>query len=225
MDDNKNLFLAIALSLAVLLGWNAFFAPPVPTPAQKAAEATPAQPGAVPDKGPTASLISRDEALTKSPRISIETPRLIGSLPLTGGEIDDLALKEFHETVDRSSPIIKVLEPHGTHNAYYADFGWAASADQNLSLPNAKTVWTANHSKLTPQQPVTLTWDNGAGLVFKRHLSVDQGFALTITDSVENNGEKPVTLNPFSLIRRYGNPTTAGYYILHEGLVGVVGLP
>ena len=224
MDDNKNLFLAIALSLAVLLGWNAFFAPPVPSPAQKAAEAAGSQtPGSVPDKGPITTIASREEMLVKSPRVSIETPRLIGSLPLTGGEIDDLALKEFHETVDPNSPIIKVLEPHGSHNAYYADFGWAASADQQITLPNAKTVWTASHTKLTPQQPVTLSWDNGAGLVFKRHLSVDQGYALTITDSVDNNGDKPVTLNPFSLIRRYGNPATAGYYILHEGLVGVVG--
>ena len=87
MDDNKNLFLAIALSLAVLLGWNAFFAPPVPSPAQKAAEAAGSQtPGSVPDKGPITTVASREEMLVKSPRVSIETPRLIGSLLLTGGE-------------------------------------------------------------------------------------------------------------------------------------------
>src|SRR4029077_13910888 len=30
-------------------------------------------------------------------------------------------------------------------------------------------------------------------------------------------------LYPFGLIRRHGVPETAGYYILHEGLIGVLG--
>ena len=38
-----------------------------------------------------------------------------------------------------------------------------------------------------------------------------------------NTGTAPVTLHPYALISRHGTPKTEGYYILHEGLIGVLG--
>ena len=227
MQDNKNLFLAIALSLAVLVGWNAFFGLPNPEEHRKQIEAAkqPASGAQAPSgAAPTAPVILPiAEALKASARIQIETPKIIGSFPLTGGEIDDISFRGYHETVDPKSPMIRVLSPYGSSEAYFAEFGWAAAAGAGTIVPSPKTVWIADHQKLTPDQPVTLNWNNGAGLVFKRKLTVDDGYAITVTDSVENTTSAPVTLNPYSLVRRYGTPPTSGYYILHEGLVGVAG--
>jgi YidC/Oxa1 family membrane protein insertase len=168
-------------------------------------------------------IVPVSEALKVSARVQIEAPKIIGSFPLTGGEIDDISFRNYHETVDPKSPLIRVLSPYGSEEAYFAEFGWAAAAGAGTIVPSPKTVWTADHQKLTPSQPVTLSWNNGAGLVFKRKLTVDDSYAITVTDSVENSSSAPVTLNPYGLVRRYGTPPTSGYYILHEGLVGVAG--
>ena len=56
-----------------------------------------------------------------------------------------------------------------------------------------------------------------------RTISVDDKYLFTIKDDVSNKGESPVTLFPYALISRHGIPPTAGYYVLHEGLIGVLG--
>jgi YidC/Oxa1 family membrane protein insertase len=67
---------------------------------------------------------------------------------------------------------------------------------------------------------VTLTWDNGAGLVFTRTISVDQNYMFTVKDEVKNTGQSSVGLLPYGLISRTGTPQVSGYYILFEGLIG-----
>ncbi|NJM33719.1 MAG: membrane protein insertase YidC, partial [Rhodomicrobium sp.] len=44
-----------------------------------------------------------------------------------------------------------------------------------------------------------------------------------ITQEVENKTQRQITLYPYALISRHGKPTTAGLFILHEGLIGVLG--
>jgi len=70
---------------------------------------------------------------------------------------------------------------------------------------------------------VTLVYDNGEGLEFRRTIAVDDNYLFTIRDEVANKGASPVTLYPYALISRHGTPPTLGYYILHEGLIGVFG--
>ena len=70
---------------------------------------------------------------------------------------------------------------------------------------------------------MTLTYDNGQGLVFHRKIAIDDRYMFTITDSVENKTAQPVTLHPYARVARYGKPVSAGYSILHEGFVGVIG--
>ena len=70
---------------------------------------------------------------------------------------------------------------------------------------------------------MTLTYDNGEGLEFRRTIAVDDKYLFTIKDEVANKGANPVTLYPYALISRHGTPQTLGYYILHEGLIGVLG--
>jgi YidC/Oxa1 family membrane protein insertase len=240
-NENKNLIVAIVLSMAILIGWQYFYAAPeaekhrqasqtaqqstqvtpgTPTPSQAGGPSAPV-PGTVPATPAAPVVESREAALARSPRVTIETPAIAGSINLRGARIDDVSLRTYHETVDPKSPNIILLSPSGSQNPYYTEFGWVgAQAD---SVPGPNTLWTADKDKLTSSSPVTLTWDNGKGQVFRRTISVDDKFMFTVKDSVENRGSDPLTLHPYSLVSRHGRPTTLGYYVLHEGMIGVLG--
>ncbi|MBN8919105.1 MAG: membrane protein insertase YidC, partial [Rhizobiales bacterium] len=185
---------------------------------------TPGTPGAAPAPGAAAAApMTREAALAASPRIQIDTPRLAGSIPLRGARIDDLALRDYRETVDPKSPAIVLLAPSGSPSPFYAEFGWVAGGGAPLKLPDAQTEWQREGAgTLTIDRPVTLTWDNGEGLLFRRVISVDDRYLFTVKDEVQNTGANPVTLFPYALISRHGTPHTQGYYILHEGLIGVL---
>ncbi len=247
-NDKTNMIIAIALSLAVLLGWNYFIAGPQlqrskeqaaigasPTATTNASpspkEGGPSAPvaGTLPGAGgaPGASgnagpATTREAALARTPRLRIDTPALAGSIALRGGRVDDVSLKNYHETVDSSSPRIVLLSPTGGPNPYYAEFGWVAGQGAG-PLPNADTVWTADAEVLTASKPVTLSYDNGQGLIFRRTVAVDDKYMFTIADSVQNAGANPTTVYPYSLVSRWGKPQTQGYYVLHEGMIGVLG--
>jgi YidC/Oxa1 family membrane protein insertase len=167
------------------------------------------------------SVAPRDEVLKRSARIAIDTPSLGGSIALTGGRIDDLSLRKFHETVDNSSPIIQLLTPPGTAAAYYVNFGWVP-AGSNVPVPDENTVWEAEQpGPLTVDHPVVLRWDNGQGLRFERVFAVDENYMFTVTQRVVNTGGEAASLRPFGLISRRGTPPGKHYYLLHEGFVGV----
>jgi YidC/Oxa1 family membrane protein insertase len=236
MENQRNLILAIALSVAILIGFQFFFdhpKPPSPSPQQttqsapppatsSGAPAQPAAPGAPPITAATTPppAASRAQALAASPRVKIDTPRLHGSISLVGGRIDDLTLAQFHETVDPASPEIVLLSPPGAPEPYVVDFGWSAR-DQAVKVPGPETRWTASGNVLTPGSTVDLTWDNGAGLRFTRSFSVDDKYMFTVRQTVENSGGEAVSLLPYSFVRRTGTPHTLGYVILHEGPLGV----
>ncbi len=240
-EDTRNLFLAIALSVLVMAAWQYFYAGPLyqrehqsQTQANTAAPASGAAPSAAPGApgasipgaasppgGPAPSVAGTvAEVLAASPRVTIDTPSIGGSIDLKGGKFDDIILKDYRETIDPKSPNIRLFSPPGAPDAYWAETGFV-SADA-AKTPNLDTVWTADRQTLTVEQPVTLTWDNGAGLTFKRVISVDDKYMFTITNSVVNSGAAPATVQPFGLILRHGRPNVAGYSVLHEGFVGVI---
>lgn len=228
MTDQKNLILAIALSLAILLGFQFLFPTAKPTtpsgqqqttaPAATTSTASPQAPTTV--GGAAQAPMDRAQALAQTGRIKIDAPRIHGSINLTGGRIDDVTLRDYRETVDPNSPEIVLLTPLGGPSPYYADYGWAP-ADTSVVVPGANTVWTADRETLTADAPVTLTWDNGQGLVFKRTISIDANYMFTVVQSVVNNTDKPVQLAPYGRVLRFGTPVTQGYYVLHEGPYGV----
>jgi YidC/Oxa1 family membrane protein insertase len=249
MTDNRNTIIAIILSGLVLIAWQFFYNVPQmerqraqqaqqaelvkksPQPAASPSAASPSaasQPGSAPSAPTTpavnTSVINRDAAIEATPRIKIETPRLTGSISLKGARIDDLSLVQFRETVDPASPPITLFSPSGTANPYYAEFGWVAAEGSKVRIPDQTTMWEQEGTgSLSPTTPVTLKYDNGEGLTFRRIISIDDRYLFTIRDDVSNIGSAPVTLYPFALISRHGTPQVSGYYILHEGLIGYLG--
>lgn len=199
-----------------------------PTPTQPTPEAgAPPVPGApqgsAPQPAPAPSG-TRAAVLAAGERVAIDTPDIKGSIALRGARIDDVALTRFHETVDPKSPAIVLLSPSGTPHPFYAEFGWVGGAGQQLKLPGPDTVWRQEGAgSLTPGKPITLIYDNGENLVFSRTISVDDKYLFTVQDQVVNKGTAPVTLYAYALVSRHGTPQTLGYYILHEGLIGVLG--
>src|ERR1700730_10753659 len=171
-----------------------------------------------------APVVDRETAIAAPPRLHIDTPRLTGSISLKGARIDDLALVKFRETVDPASPPVVLYSPSGTDSPYYAEFGWVAASGSTAKIHDQNTVWQQEGSgTLTPSTPVTLKYDNGDGLTFRRTIAIDDRYLFTIKDDVTNVGNAPVTLYPFALISRHGTPKVSGYYILHEGLIGYLG--
>ena len=246
MTDHKNTILAIVLSGIVLLAWQYFIGMPqmekqkqivqqqaqqqAQQPGQPVGQPVPGQPSTTPQVPgqatvPTlAPLQTREAMLAASPRVQIETPRLNGSVSLKGGRVDDLSLVQYRETVDPNSPPIVLLAPSGSPRPFYAEFGWITAPGATASMPTADTVWRQEGSgSLGIKRPLTMVWDNGEGLQFRRTVAVDDRYLFTIHDDVRNNGAAPVSLIPYALISRHGTPETLGYYILHEGLIGVMG--
>ena len=173
---------------------------------------------------PAVATASRNAVIAASPRIAIATPTLRGSIDLKGGRIDDLALEHYRETTDPNSPAIVLFSPSGAPEAFYAEFGWVAAAGTTAAMPGPDTVWKQEGSgALGIDHPVTLSYDNGAGLIFRRTIAVDDRYLFTLKDQVANKGSDPVTLFPYALVSRHGTPKVQGYYILHEGLIGVIG--
>lgn len=167
---------------------------------------------------------TREASLAGTARVAIATPSIKGSIPLKGARIDDIVLAKYHETVDRGSPNVVLFSPVGAPQPYFAEFGWVSDGTANVKLPDRDTVWSQEGSgSLTPDSPVTLTWNNGAGLTFKRTIAVDQNYLFTVSDKVENASGADVTLFPYGRVYRLGTPLVQGYYILHEGLIGVAG--
>ncbi|MBF0251964.1 MAG: membrane protein insertase YidC, partial [Alphaproteobacteria bacterium] len=180
--------------------------------------AVPGAPGAGAPEAPAPVLRLVEDVVAEGGRVSITSPNLTGSVSLTGGRIDDLILNAYNETLENGSPKIRLLSPRGTKDPYFAQFGWVGA---NVPLPDHDTPWTADKTVLSPGNPVTLTWDNGQGLVFKRVIDLDKDFLFTITQRVENHSGAAVTLNPYGLISRWNTPKSEGLYILHEGPLGV----
>jgi YidC/Oxa1 family membrane protein insertase len=254
-DNQKNLLLAIVLSVSVLLAWQVFYAGPklkeeqerrqriqqeqqqtqakgepgAPSTVPQAAPGAPAQPGtqpgAAPSALPAAPAVTREAALAGSPRVKIDTPSLRGSIALKGGRIDDLVLTKYKEEATPASPNVALFSPSGAPEPYYAEYGWVAASGAGTVVPGNDTLWRAEgqNSVLTAATPITLVWDNGQGLVFRRKIAVDADYLFTVADEVENKSNAAVTLYPYFLISRHGTPKTLGFYILHEGPIGVLG--
>ena len=221
MQHQRNLILAVLLSALVFLGWtylsSRYFpvAAPPSTKIEKGKQVALPTPESQADQ--PAKLRDRLLVLGESPRIRIETPRLQGSINLKGARIDDLVLTDHRETIAKNSPPVRLLSPGGTQDAYFAQFGWSGSG---VALPGADTVWAADGDRLTPEKPVTLSWNSGRGQLFRIVLSVDKNYMFSIQQSVQNAGPGAVAVRPYGLVSRVGVSKDPSIWNMHTGPIG-----
>jgi len=230
LDNQRNLLLAVVLCGLLLFGWDAGMNYFYPQPKEAVrAEATtsvatdgtaktkPTREGGLTDPAAIA-LEKRDlaTALRSPQRVRIAAPELAGSIDLVGARIDDLTLKAHTETVDRPDPV-RLFSPAGTPAQHFAQFGWVG---EGVKVPDSKAVWTAEGGPLAPGRPVTLTWPNGAGQVFKIELSVDDKYMITAKQTVGNASGRPIVLRPFATVSRTSATASSSSWQLHSGPIG-----
>ncbi len=233
-DQNRNLILATALSFLVILVWFLFFPPPDPVvdpnanpPAVETTGNEATAPG-IALTPPPPEVLTTDETAPAvatqpaSPRVPIETDALEGSIALIGGRIDDLSLRRYRETLDDDSPIVRLLSPVGSDDPYYALYGWAPAGTLSFDdVPGANTPWQLESGEsLGVDSPITLVWENAAGLIFRRTITIDDNYMFGITQSVENTTDADVRVAPYGIVARHGLPADLqNFFILHEGVV------
>jgi len=237
MSEQRNIVLAIILTMAILFSFDMYmaqFQPPVDEAAQsQAMNGDNAVPPASGDLPPAANLPGmeamgavqavrpRAEVLADDDRVTISTPKLKGSIRLKGARFDDLILTAYKESLETDAQDVVLLAPQHSDDPYYVEYGWVSTTEPSSALPTANSVWKADRTSLTPQTPVTLTWDNGQGLAFARTFSIDENYMLQVDQSVTNNADRDVNVQPYGLIKRTGTPEISGFFILHEGPIGV----
>ncbi len=223
--DNKNVFVAIALSMSVLLFWAAFFETPKPTnnSVSQNKEVNKNENVITPSIDTTLKIktISREESISNSKRVKIENNNIIGSLLLKGGLIDDISFKNHKQNLENKKNV-EFLNPAETKDGFYAETGWS-SINNKIKVPNKDSVWTTvGNNILTENQPVTLEWNNGNGIIFKKVIELDNKFLFKITQQVQNNTSKSIDLYPYAQLTRNKIPDDIqNFYISHEGFIGV----
>ena len=228
--ENRNVIIAVLLSTAILLGWSMYFENPDQAQKKrleiqgKTETQTNIQKPDAPQTAKTnpTKAISRGDALKEGDRIFIENSNLSGSISLRGALIDDIILKNYREALDKNSKPIVVLSPKKSDEGYFVESGWATTKS-DIKVPDNNSIWQIREGKkLTPTSPVTLEWNNKDGIIFSKKIEVDDKYLFKIIETIRNEKNKTVELFHYSQITKNTKPNTENFYILHEGLIGVV---
>ena len=228
MGEQKNLFLAIGLSVAIIIIFQFLFPQQSVMTPPTLDEANQIQPSTSIDQNQqkiSESIVkTKKEVLASNNRVSIKTPSLQGSINLKGAIIDDLILLNYKESLDKNSKNINLLLPDQTANPYYVELGWKSLAKESslIHLPDLNTEWNFSSASLTPNSPTTLFWTNTDNITFKIHFEVDEDYLFKVTQEIENNSIKSIEVFPYRLIKRINFPDTINFFILHEGLISLL---
>ena len=223
--DNKNVFIAIALSMSVLLFWAAFFEQPKPVNKNLSQQEEKSNNENIitPNINETLKIkkISRNEAIQKDDRIKIENSSIIGSLSLRGAIIDDVSFKKHKQNL-KNNKNVEFFNPPETENGFYIETGWT-SINNKIKVPSKNSMWTVKgNNVLSENQSVVLEWNNGDGIIFKKKIDLDNKYLFKVTQEVQNNSNKSIELYPYSQITRNKIPDDIqNFYISHEGFIGV----
>ena len=224
MNEQKNLFLAIGISIFIIVIFQFLF----PTSINKSIESVENEilaPATSIDEQKT-NIIEiikpKEDVLLVNKRINIETPSVTGSINLQGAILDDLTLSNYKVSMEEGSKNIDLLSPDGTANPYYIEFGWKALNNQSTQLPNLETIWEADSSNLTPGNSVRLSWTSSENNTFIMNFTVDENYMFSVKQEVINNSSSKLEIYPYRLIKRINTPKTINFFILHEGLISLV---
>ena len=219
MENQKNLFLAIIISMAIIFGFQLLVPQPERVPVTE--ETNTQESVSLDIQGTTSTiLLDRNQVLEETVRVTFDNSKIKGSINLEGGIIDDLVLEEYRETLDPTSDFIGFLNPLGSEDSYYLDTGWV-SPDSSIELPNNKSKWTADKSSIGINDPVKITWTNTQNITFEKIITLDEHYLFSVDQRVINNSDKSFDLYPFGLSKRQGLPEMQNFFILHEGPLSV----
>ena len=220
MENQKNLFLAIIISMAIIFGFQLLIPKPEKAPVSEEQTFEESSVDLNIQNTNTQIIINRDEVISSSGRVFFDNGKIKGSINLEGGFIDDLVLEEFRETLDPKSDLIEFLNPLGSQDTYYLDTGWVSS-DSTLELPDNKSIWKTNKTSISADDSVKLFWANSQGITFEKVISLDENYLFNVDQRVINNSEKSFDLFPFGLSKRQGIPEMQNFFILHEGPISI----
>ena len=220
MENQKNLFLAIVISMAIIFGFQLLVPQPERAPISEEQTFEENSVELSIQNTNTQIVINRDEVISSSGRVIFDNGKIKGSINLEGGFIDDLVLEEFRETLDPTSDLIEFLNPLGSQDAYYLDTGWVSS-DSTLELPNNKSIWKTDKTSMGVDDPVKLFWTNSQGITFEKIISLDENYLFNVDQRVINNSDMSFDLFPFGLSKRQGIPEMQNFFILHEGPISI----
>ena len=219
MENQKNLFLAIIISMAIIFGFQLLVPQPERVPVTE--ETNTQESVSLDIQGTTSTiLLDRNQVLEETVRVTFDNSKIKGSINLEGGIIDDLVLEEYRETLDPTSDFIGFLNPLGSEDSYYLDTGWV-SPDSSIELPNNKSKWTADKTSIGINDPVKITWTNSQNIIFEKIITLDEHYLFSVDQRVINNSDKSFDLYPFGLSKRQGLPEMQNFFILHEGPLSV----
>jgi YidC/Oxa1 family membrane protein insertase len=225
--DHKNIIIATALSMLILLAWSFFYEQPKLQKQKNNINTAslPKEQGTEDLNKSTTALLNRDqffaEQSNKQNRVFINNLALHGSISLQGALFDDLTLAQYFTKLNGDQEVV-LFSPKSTTERYFADFGWINNdPNTNIELPNPNTIWQASSQQLNPQNPVTLTWVNQQGIEFVIDISLDDKYMFNIKQKIINNSPNSINLSPYGRISRLYNSTQKANFILHEGPIGV----
>ena len=224
--ENKNVLAAVVLSTVIIMMWQFWYGEPVPqnqnqeqVQEQQLKGDKPLAPAIIQKKIET--KLTRSDAINEGDRLIIENKNIKGSISLTGALIDDLTLKNYNQENNSDTKKVILLNPKKYEQAYFLETGWATSG--NEIVPDNQSKWSVKGNKvLNPNNPVTLEWENGNGLTFIKKFNIDDQYLITVNEEVKNTSTQTVSLFHYAQVTRQQKPDVQNFYILHEGLIGVV---
>jgi YidC/Oxa1 family membrane protein insertase len=222
--DMKNIIISVILSMLIVFGWQYYYTGPAAEKAKQEAALVEKQKAEakLPDAPAAMSVKPRADVIVATTRVPIETDQLSGSINLTGAQFDDLRFNKYLEGTNPSSPPVTLLSPSGTQNAYFVEQGFVNAPGGTAKVPDSKAVWTvAAGSKLAQDTPLVLSWDNGAGLIFNRTISISDDYIFSVKQEVANRSSNAVSLLPYARAQRQDTPQIAGIWVFFEGMLGV----
>ena len=235
--DTRNIILATALSIGILLVWSVYFAPPPVLNAPITSELSESSDSNEIDSDlglgsldesidiiEENEILSLEDSISDSDRIEINTPGISGSIRLNGLIIDDVTLKSYRETLDENSENIRFLSPLKTGDGHEVSFGWIQAKNSDFEIPNRNTPWKliSGSNVLNLNNELIFEWKNKTGQIFQSTIELDAEYLFKITQKIINNGANGIIVNNAAKITRESTPTLSGMFILHEGLIGVL---
>ena len=220
MENQKNLFLAIAISMAIIFGFQFLMPPEAPVENTTTNKNVDTGVDLISNSVPTINFENKEKVLLNSERISFNNGKIAGSINLTGAIIDDLVLLDYREFLDTNSAKISFLNPVGSEDAYYLDTGWASN-DKNINFPNSDSIWSANRNSLNGTNSVTLSWTSDQNITFEKSISLDENYLFNVEQKIINQSGLMFEAYPYGSSNRKGEPEMQKFFILHEGPISI----